>query len=326
MRNFAWLTNQLVREFGELLACVSAADPRGAVLHRTLPALELRVLNRLTQRRFAQGVIAAAQGISAEGLRRRRARLEERLQEESLVDEVIGLFRRSQRPLERIEVATSIYAAGARRHEQVFSVLRHLAQTGLLRLERSGGKMVYHRGPNFLAAAATEADVLLLCAQFGPLPLQELAELLELEIDECEALALPLMQAGLLTQNGGLLEAREAEVLFGDPSGFAAAIFDHVRAVCRALALKIDSGRRQARRDDIGGGATFSLLVPHDHPLRGEIRSFLADANERVRRWRESTRDFEPEDEPDRPYETITIYFGQMVERHEDRPGKSGLG
>jgi hypothetical protein len=100
----------------------------------------------------------------------------------------------------------------------------------------------------------------------------------------------------------------------GDERGWEAAVFDHFRAVCTAIAGKLSTLGARSRANDAIGGTTLSFDLEPGHPFESEVYGLLrrarADAN--VLWDRVTAYNAQHPIDPERRIE-VTFYIGQNV-------------
>ena len=101
----------------------------------------------------------------------------------------------------------------------------------------------------------------------------------------------------------------------GARQGWEAAVFDHYRALAKAVAAKVQAGPRSELADKIGG-ATLSFDLHPEHPHREEVEGLLARVRGDVGALWEKVAAHNrahPYEGDDRT--KVTFYFGQNLER-----------
>lgn len=113
----------------------------------------------------------------------------------------------------------------------------------------------------------------------------------------------------------GRLRAVLFTVPVGARQGWEAAVFDHYRALAKAVAAKVQAGPRSELGDRIGG-ATLSFDLHPEHPHREEVEGLLAKMRSDVNALWEKVAAHNREHPYDGEGRTkVTFYFGQNLER-----------
>ncbi len=131
-----------------------------------------------------------------------------------------------------------------------------------------------------------------------------------------------LLTEGTLSRDeAGLLRANNFVVPLGSEMGWEAAVFDHFRAVCNAVAAKLRSGATRAEERDVIGGATLSFAIHPKHPHRQEVLNLLASVRGQLGEvWQRVSEHNQREPVSPEELTTVTFYFGQSVNEPPPKP------
>ncbi|MCB9616725.1 MAG: hypothetical protein H6721_17345 [Sandaracinus sp.] len=113
----------------------------------------------------------------------------------------------------------------------------------------------------------------------------------------------------------GRLRAVLFTVPVGARQGWEAAVFDHYRALAKAVAAKVQAGPRSELADRVGG-ATLSFDLHPEHPHRERVEGLLAKVRGEVGAlWDEVAAYNRAHPYDGEAREKVTFYFGQNLER-----------
>jgi hypothetical protein len=154
----------------------------------------------------------------------------------------------------------------------------------------------------------------------GPLSVGEVAQHLEMPVEQCATFIAELESEGRLERRLRGAEpvwtATGYHIPLDASEGYEAAIWDHLAAVIRAICKKLRLGRHGASLPDKTGGATFTFRIPEGHPLYDEVSDYLAESRVKFEDWLAQTLAIDSP--PNTPTREVTVYVGQLVERCED--------
>jgi hypothetical protein len=101
----------------------------------------------------------------------------------------------------------------------------------------------------------------------------------------------------------------------GEEAGWEAAVVDHHRAVCNAVAAKAMSRNHAAPEADLNAGMTLSFKIWPGHPKEPEVRRLLADTRAQLLPfWDEFVKEKHP---PREGAYKVHFYFGQYLSDSE---------
>lgn len=227
--------------------------------------------------------------------------------------------------------AGQVYTRFARDdRELVASVLSDLVNSGTCYRSGRGNTAVYRIAPDadFAAgeerARATANEYLVWQAVYrnGPVTREQLLVLTRMSEASCERALTALEADGRALRHAGepaTFTSPRIDVPVGQSRGWEAAVFDHYQAVLSAICAKLSAGEGRSEHKDTTGGATYSLDLWPDHPMRGEVLSTL----ERVRAMLEDLRarlDAVNATSQRSPSERLLFYVGQHLLTDRDAP------
>ncbi|MEZ4253111.1 MAG: hypothetical protein R3B99_33300 [Polyangiales bacterium] len=134
--------------------------------------------------------------------------------------------------------------------------------------------------------------------------------------DDFDAALAELRARGHVEEDAqGRLRAVLFTVPVGARQGWEAAVFDHYRALAKAVAAKVQAGPRSELADRVGG-ATLSFDLHPDHPHRERVEGLLAKVRSEVGAlWDEVAAHNRAHPYEGEAREKVTFYFGQNLER-----------
>jgi hypothetical protein len=203
----------------------------------------------------------------------------------------------------------------------VRGILRDLVESGLVFVTGNGDDAAYRVvSPDDVADELRESSDVVVWAlvyREGPFSLAELSDIVRADRAALEASLMRLVEVGRVQKDDrdgvAHYSARQFLVEREASAGWEAAVYDHFHALVRTLCARLDPDTaREGRREHIGG-ATYSLDIAANHPLRervlGTLERLRGELSELRRQVNEHNRDAPPG--PDR--ERVVIYAGQCV-------------
>jgi len=103
----------------------------------------------------------------------------------------------------------------------------------------------------------------------------------------------------------------------GQAAGWEAAIIDHHRAVLRALAGKVVSGKHVSAAADEVGGTTLSFDLWPGHPRERDVRQLLAMVRRQILPLWEEVSAYNKDNRPAETY-AVSFYCGQNVTEEDE--------
>jgi hypothetical protein len=312
------LIDSILRETVVLIAQLATTSGIRAPLAHMADEVFLELSSELEAQGVSRKVVADMFGLALRGYQKRVQRLRELdgVPGQTLWQAVLEMLK-NEGPLSRRELFHRFRkddpaALGA--------VLTDLTSSGLAYRTGSGEGALYgiSREEDRLRLARegtldTAAALLWLeIARRSGATADELGELLPIaEQIRHEALR-QLVRDGRASLRDGRYCADTALIPVGAEAGWEAAVFDHYRSVCAAIAAKLRLGSTRSAGADVVGGATLTFDLTPGHALSEEVRSLLARTRESVNalweRVEQHNREHPITDEPKR---RVTFYFGQ---------------
>lgn len=147
--------------------------------------------------------------------------------------------------------------------------------------------------------------------------IQEFIHLPTHRIDEALAFLTSEGRVEVRTRDGGeVFASTKLLIPVGEEAGWEAAVVDHHRVVCNALAAKFAGPRPESRADDLHGGTTLSFDIWPGHPHEKEVRRLLADVRAQALPLWEDFVEFQGESRPG-AYK-VHFYFGQYLSKKDE--------
>lgn len=318
------LIDSILRQTVVLIAQLATTSGIRAPLAHMADEVFLELSTELESQGVSRKVVADMFGLALRGYQKRVQRLRElsTAPGQTLWQAVLEILQ-NQGPMSRRELFRRFRkddpaALGA--------VLTDLTSSGLAYRTGSGEGALYgvSREEDRLRLARegtleTAAALLWLeIARRTGVTAEELSELLPIpETVRSEAL-LQLVDEGRVSLIDGRYRSDTALIPVGAEAGWEAAVFDHYRSVCAAIATKLRLGSTRSDGSDIVGGATLTFDLAPGHPFAAEVNSLLAQTRESVDAlWHrvENYNRKHPISEEERV--RVTFYFGQS-ESHTD--------
>jgi hypothetical protein len=109
-------------------------------------------------------------------------------------------------------------------------------------------------------------------------------------------------------------ETSSVLIAVGSEAGWEAAVFDHFRAVCVAIASKLRQRDAAAASPDLIGGTTLSFEIDAEHPDAGEVTALLARCREQAfALWHRVEERNRKRALAEASRSRVVFYFGQNV-------------
>jgi hypothetical protein len=317
-----YLIDALMRQTTVLIAQISTATGTRAPLAHVADQVFLDLSHELETQGLCRKVAADMFGLALRSYQKKTARLEEtqNQHQRTIWQSVLDLVAQRTR-ISRRELLTRFHLDGER---EVIGVLGDLVASGILYTTGRGDETVYgftsDGDRRVLSKEAHNASlqnaVWLLVYQLGPIGRSALKGRItapDLQVEESLA---ALVEQGVVRREGvgdaALFSAEQFGIPLGSGAGWEVAVFDHFRAVTKAIAAKINRGTN-AQREDTTGGGTVSFDLHADHPQRELVLSLLGEVREKadaaLRLVQEHNRAHQPENN-----RRVTFYFGQYDE------------
>jgi len=309
------LIDALVQQTTVLLAQLATAAGIRAPLAHVADEVFLHLANELEQQGVRKKVAADMFGLALRSYRKKVRRLVESktARDQTLWEAVLGHVN-AKGPIAR---SALLHDFRADDEATVAAILGDLLGSGLISMGEGDDPAYVAIGdaptdPSAREVLATKlwhaldvepSDEASLRAAFAEEPLFD------------EALAELRARGHVEPDANGRLRAVLFTVPVGARQGWEAAVFDHYRALAKAVAAKVQAGPRSELADKIGG-ATLSFDLHPEHPHRTEVEGLLAKIRGDVGAlWEKVSAHNRAH-----PYEgeertKVTFYFGQNLER-----------
>lgn len=148
--------------------------------------------------------------------------------------------------------------------------------------------------------------------------IQEFIHLSSIRIDEALAFLIGEGRIEVRKRDGDeVFVSTKLLIPVGEEAGWEAAVVDHHRVVCNAIAAKFAQGRNGSHAADLHGGTTLSFDLWPGHPYEAQVRRLLSDTRAKALPLWEEFVEFQGETRPG-AYK-IHFYFGQYLADGEER-------
>ena len=146
--------------------------------------------------------------------------------------------------------------------------------------------------------------------------IQEFVNVSAARIDEALSFLLSESRIDVRTENGvDAFVSSKLRIPVGEEAGWEAAVADHHRVLCNAIAAKVTRGVQTSHPDDLNGGTTLAFDLWPGHPREGDVRRLLADVRAKaLPLWDEFVEYKGPRREGG--YK-VHFYFGQYLSEGE---------
>lgn len=324
--NTTLLIDAIVRQTTVLIAQLATISGGRTPVAHVANQVFLDLANELKAQGLGHKVIADMFGLA---LRTYHARVQ-RLSESATVRgrslwEVVLEYVQQHGTVSRAEVLRRF-----RRDDDatVRGVLRDLVDNGLVFKSGRGDRTVYRAAdPDQLGLdddidpdAGTASLVWVSIHRAGPITRDALAEMVRLDDERLDGALERLVADGrareIVDDDGSpAWVSGECVIMYDDPHGWEAAVFDHYQAMVAAICTKLGMGATTALPSDAVGGSTYVFDIRAGNPLRDEIRAFLRETRERATELR-ARLDAENErlGESVAHAERVVFYAGQSVQ------------
>ena len=313
------LIDALVQQTTILIAQLATAAGIRAPLAHVADQVFLHLSREIESQGVRRKVAADMFGLALRSYQKKVRRL---LESESAPDrtlwEAVATFVAERGEVSRPEVLDAF-----RRDDPmtVAAILNDLARSGLVEAKGRGDDARFRsvdvaRLPADTAEPGRDlvASRLWMSVDDAPAPREEVVARFDFDpVTTRRALDALLAEGRLQVDAEGRLRSGRFVVPVGAEAGWEAAVFDHFRALAKAVAAKVRSPR--SRADDRIGGATLSFDLHPDHPHREEVETLLARVREDVNALWERVAEYNRA----HPFEgegrrKVFFYFGQNVE------------
>lgn len=319
------LIHLIVSQFTVLIAQLATRSGMRPPLARVSDEMFQSLVAELQVQGVPQRVIADMFGLALRGYQARVQRLEQRDEEEQLTlsMNLLGAIQ-SMGPVSR-DLLTTRFADV---EEATFrSTLRDLVDSGMVKMEGTRAKPVYtairqddaRMASDDLQLHALRDLVSVFLYRHGPADAQTIATRLKApRATVFEALEL-LMDVGSVSSqlnddNVPVFRAKTYHVPSAENggSGWEAAIFDHVQAMCATIIQSLRMEQEDVRKQSVGGG-TYSFDVWEGHPHFHEVQELLNTHRRAASELRQRVQKYNEEYELAPSITRTTFYCGQYV-------------
>jgi hypothetical protein len=326
--NLKLLIDGIVRQTTVLIAQLSTSEGVRSPLAHVANQVFFELAREIEAQGIKQRVAADMFGMALRAYQKKMQRLTESqsAQDRTLWEAVLSFVGEGEVARDRIE--------GRFKHDgarEVAAVLNDLVRSGLVYATGSGEHAVYGITRDDVRyrvqqSATLEglANVAWLCVFRGEAAsADELCALLPADEVHVRAAIDELCASGRLKEIDGRLESANVVLPLGTEQGFEAAVLDHFRALCVAIATKVRAGLG-ARRDDRLGGSTFTFTVDAAHPLAAEVYELFRSSRERSQALWDRVSAYNQTHPPDERTATrVTFYLGQTIEEVPPEDGET---
>lgn len=309
------LIDALVQQTTVLLAQLATAAGIRAPLAHVADEVFLHLANELEQQGVRKKVAADMFGLALRSYQKKVRRLVESKtsRDQTLWEAVLGHVN-AKGPIAR---STLLHDFRADDEATVAAILGDLLGSGLISADDAEDPQYVAIGdaPTDPSAREVLATKLWHALDAEPCDETSLRAAFEEESLFDEALAELRARGHVEPDAGGRLRAVLFTVPVGARQGWEAAVFDHYRALAKAVAAKVQAGPRSELADKIGG-ATLSFDLHPEHPHRAEVEALLSKVRGDVGALWEKVAAHNREHPYDGDERTkVTFYFGQNLER-----------
>jgi hypothetical protein len=206
------------------------------------------------------------------------------------------------------------------------SVLHDLCESGLVFVLGSGSRVAYRAASQdeLGELARSEKDEGLeelswaLILHDGPLSAAELSRRVGRSATELETTLNSLLADGRVEwRKDGRLGARDLVIPLSAPSGWEAAVFDHLQAVVQTIVQRIE--RRAVDPAAPVGGSTYRFDIWPDHPLEHRVQAQVTEIRERLSALRSEVSEHNDRCGLPTQYRQVALYVGQcQLDRETD--------
>jgi hypothetical protein len=323
------LIDAVVRQTMVLIAQLSTVDGVRSPLSHVADEVFVSLVRELERQKLGKKVIADMFGLALRSYQQKVQRLGE-----SVTTRGITLWGAVHQFLAERATATREEILSHFKDDEegkVRGILNDLVETGLVHRTGRGMETVYRTSTREeleeLGAGKTgdsdETNAALVWIHVypsSPIRKDKLAELVPLPEKAFDA-AIERLVAGdrihLETRHDGVYCVTDRCLIpVGQAAGWEAAVIDHHRAVLKALAAKVVSGKHVSASADEVGGTTLSFDLWPGHPREQEVRRLLSTVRRDVVGLWEDVSAYNRENRPENTY-TVTFYCGQYLMEEE---------
>lgn len=324
------LIDSIVRQTMVLIAQLSTADGVRSPLTHVADEVFVGLVKELERQKLGKKVIADMFGLALRSYQQKVQRLSESATTRGVtLWGALHAFLADHAPATRAEVLSHF------KHDEegtVRGILNDLVESGLVRRNGRGKETSYRTAtPEELeelgggeTTDSEETNATLVWVHVYPqspirkedlqklVPLSEAAfEVALHRLAEDERIRLEDRPDGVYCMTDRCL------IPVGQAAGWEAAVIDHHRAVLRALAAKVVSGKHVSAAADEVGGTTLSFDLWPGHPREREVRQLLASVRKQILPLWEEVSAYNQEHRPEETY-AVNFYCGQNVTEEDD--------
>jgi len=166
----------------------------------------------------------------------------------------------------------------------VRGVLHDLTESGLLFCSGTGASTTYRaatedeigRMRSESDAAALDSLLWATIYQQGPLTRDALLGICNMRAQDLDAALARLVTSGRVERNDDSFSSKDLLIPLDSPIGWEAAVLDHVNALMRTIAQKLQL-EPSAKENDVIGGSTYTFTIWPGHPHEQEVLQTLAN-------------------------------------------------
>jgi hypothetical protein len=203
----------------------------------------------------------------------------------------------------------------------VRAVVRDLVDAGLVRASGQGTRVTYalarEHAANAAAGRGFEELLWALVHRGGPTGPDALADRLRLPHAIVASTLQRLHERGRLELRDGRYETHDFSVPLNAPSGWEAAVLDHVQAVVQTICQRLLVGPVVPGGGEAVGGSTYRYDVWEGHPLLGEVQATLARFRDEHSRLRARVEAYNRAHGRPRRFRQVVVYGGQCSYERE---------
>jgi hypothetical protein len=205
-------------------------------------------------------------------------------------------------------------------------VLRDLCDAGLIAASGRGPRTSYRSTaanarepgqPGHEAERGLDELLWVFVHRGGAVSASALAERLRLPAQLVAARLGALAHQGRLQMRGALYETHDFVVPLGSPSGWEAAVLDHVQAVVQTISQRLHGGPVVPRGDEPVGGSTYRFDVWEGHPHAAEVAGALVRFRETQAQLRDKVESYNRTHPRPARYRQVVVYGGQCAYERE---------
>lgn len=280
-----YLIDAIVRQTTVLIAQLATTGGVRAPLSHIAGQVFLDLAREIESQGVSRKVSADMFGLALRTYQRRTQRLRESatMRGRSLWEAVFD-YLSSEGMVSRDEVLRRF------RHDDeatVRGVLHDLTESGLLFCSGTASSTTYRaasedeigRMRSESDAAALDSLLWATIYQQGPLSRDALLGVSNMRAQDLDAALARLIASGRIEQQGDSFTSPNLLIPLDSPIGWEAAVLDHVNALMRTVAQKLQL-EPTAKENDVIGGSTYTFTVWPGHPHEQEVLQTLAKYRE----------------------------------------------